>query len=212
MKSKFVSFLSGVLVTVMALGLSVTAFAASNSRSITVYPINILVDGQQFQPKDAKGNTVEVFTYNGTTYAPLRALAEAYGLEVGYDSAKHIATVNKTSTQGQAPATVTDTSYAAFERQWTVKEKPVTNYGNEKIYTATYSGTLSMSEFKTWWKSYDLDTIKMYTEQLAAEAQSMNPGYTVTMYFSYGQYNLGTAYAESTYTGSNFDAAKVWIK
>lgn len=33
------------------------------------------------------------FTYNGTTYAPLRALAEAYGLEVGYDAEKKMATV-----------------------------------------------------------------------------------------------------------------------
>ena len=42
--------------------------------------------GEVLQPTDASGNPMEVFTYNGTTYAPLRALAEAYGLEVGYDT------------------------------------------------------------------------------------------------------------------------------
>ena len=195
----------------MLIALPVTALAA-NGWNITVYPIKILVDGEVFQPKDANGNDVMVFTHNSTTYAPLRALAEAYGLEVGYDGEENIATVNKTPTKGQAPATATDTSYAAFERQWTVKEKPVTNYGDEKIFDIKYSGDLSMSEFKTWWKSYDLATIKDYARQMVEEARSTVPGYTVTAYFTYGQYNLGTAHAESSYSSSNFDAAGVWIK
>ena len=160
--------------------------------------------------KDAKGNDVMVFTYNGTTYAPLRALAEAYGLEVGYDGERNIATVSKQPAQTQAP--IADTGYAGFEKQWTVKEKPVTNYGDEKIFTVTYSGDLSRSEFKAWWKSYDLSTIKEYAERMMAEVQSEVPGYTVTAYFSYGQYNLGSVHAESDFTGGNFDAAGVWIK
>ena len=52
-----------------------------------------MVNGEVFQPKDAQGRDALVFTYNGTTYAPVRALAEAYGLTVGYDSAKNMATV-----------------------------------------------------------------------------------------------------------------------
>ena len=56
--------------------------------------IKILVDGEEFHPKDANGNDVMTFSYNGTTYAPLRALAEAYGLEVGYDSDRRMATVS----------------------------------------------------------------------------------------------------------------------
>ena len=163
-----------------------------------------------FQPKDARGNDVMVFTYNGTTYAPLRALAEAYGLEVGYDGERNIATVSSRPTQTQPP--ISDTGYAGFEKQWTVKEKPVTNYGDEKIFTVTYSGDLSRSEFKAWWKSYDLSTIKEYAERMMAEVQSEVPGYVVTAYFSYGQYNLGSVHADDITTGSNFDAAGVWIK
>ena len=132
------------------------------------------------------------------------------GLEVGYDGERHIATVSKQPAQTQAP--IADTGYAGFEKQWTVKEKPVTNYGDEKIFTVTYSGDLSRSEFKAWWKSYDLSTIKEYAERMMAEVQSEVPGYIVTAYFSYGQYNLGSVHAESNFTGSNFDAAGVWIK
>lgn len=210
MKKRFLSFVAGALTALLISATTVTALAASGAIRIEVSPISVLVDGEVFQPKDAKGNDVMVFTYNGTTYAPLRALAEAYGLEVGYDGERHIATVSKQPAQTQAP--IADTGYAGFEKQWTVKEKPVTNYGDEKIFTVTYSGDLSRSEFKAWWKSYDLSTIKEYAERMMAEVQSEVPGYIVTAYFSYGQYNLGSVHAESDFTGSNFDAAGVWIK
>lgn len=210
MKKRFLSFAAGALTALLISSTAVTALAASGAIRIEVSPISVLVDGEVFQPKDAKGNDVMVFTYNGTTYAPLRALAEAYGLEVGYDGERNIATVSKQPAQTQPP--IADTGYAGFEKQWTVKEKPVTNYGNEKIFTVTYSGDLSRSEFKAWWKSYDLSTIKEYAERMMAEVQSEVPGYIVTAYFSYGQYNLGSVHAESDFTGSNFDAAGVWIK
>lgn len=210
MKKRFLSFAAGALTALLISATAVTALAASGAIRIEVSPISVLVDGEVFQPKDAKGNDVMVFTYNGTTYAPLRALAEAYGLEVGYDGERNIATVSKQPTQTQAP--IADTGYAGFEKQWTVKEKPVTNYGDEKIFTVTYSGDLSRSEFKAWWKSYDLSTIKEYAERMISEVQSEVPSYIVTAYFSYGQYNLGSVHAESDFTGSNFDAAGVWIK
>ncbi len=205
MKSKVLSFLSSILFTLVLIGLPVTALAASNGFTIECYPIKVLVNIEIFQPKDAKGNDALVFTYNGTTYAPLRALAEAYGLEVGYDSSRNLATVNSPKEQGK-------TESGAFKSMWTIKEKPVTNYGNEKIFTVTYNGNLSMDEFKAWWKSLSADEITSGAEQLAAEAQSLNPGYTVTMYFSYGQYSLGTAFAYGDYEFSNFKVAGVWIK
>ena len=207
MKTKFLSFVAGALSVLMLVALPISALASDGALSIKAYPINVLVNGQVFEPKDAKGNDVLVFTYNGTTYAPLRALAEAYDLEVGYDAKSNTATVTN-------PAKVSGTPAAAnsFASSWTVKEKPVTNYGSEKIYTAAYSGSLSMSEFKTWWKSLSEDEIAREAEKLAAEAQSLNPGYTVTMYFSYGSYNLGTAFAYGDYEFSNFSLASVWIK
>ena len=109
MKKRIPSFLMGVVATVMVLTLSLTALAATGAITIEVAPIDVLVDGKVFQPKDANGNDVMVFVHNGTTYAPLRALAEAYGLEVGYDGEKRVATVSQMSkttypeTQNQTP-------------------------------------------------------------------------------------------------------------
>ena len=209
MKRKTTYFLVGVLVVVLLLAMSVTALASDGSFTITIHPIRIMVNGEVFQPKDVNGQDVMVFTVNGTTYAPLRALAEAYGLEVGYDSATNTATVNK---PGQAPAPAAPVSSSNdFYSKWTVEEKPVTNYGDEKVFTATYNGGLSMRDFKTWWKSFDADEIASVAEELAAEAQSMTPGYKVTMYFSYGTYMLGTAWAFGDFEQSNFTPSTVWI-
>lgn len=147
-----------------------------------------------------------MFTYNGTTYAPLRALAEAYGLEVGYDNQRNIATVSSPKKDNTSPTA------SSFTAAWTVTEKPVSNYGSEKVFTATYTRGLGMEDFKEWWKSFSGEEIAAGMEQLAAAAQSLNPGYTVTMYFSFGQYSLGTAFAYGDYEFSNTTAAKVWIK
>ena len=85
-----------ILGALLAGALAVTSFAAGSLISINVDPsIKILVNGEEFRPKDVNGNDVMVFTYNGTTYAPLRALAESYGLEVGYDAERKMATVGE---------------------------------------------------------------------------------------------------------------------
>lgn len=88
-----------------ACALAVTSFAAGNMISISVDPsVKILVNGAEFKPTDANGNDVMTFIYNGTTYAPLRALAEAYGLEVGYDAARNMATVSEPGKNYDTPA------------------------------------------------------------------------------------------------------------
>ena len=104
MRKNMVSFVSGAIVMLLLISLPVTALAANGTIKIEVSPIKVMVNGEVFQPKDVNGNDVMVFTYNGTTYAPLRALAEAYGLEVGYDAENHIATVNTRPAAGFAPS------------------------------------------------------------------------------------------------------------
>lgn len=197
-------FLSGALASLLISSATVSAFAAGGLITLNVQPAQVMVNGEVFQPKDAQGRDALVFTYNGTTYAPVRALAEAYGLTVGYDSAKNMATV--------VGAVRTTNSTGSFSSQWTVTEKPVTRYGNEHIFTAVYSGPLSMDKFKSWWKSMNAADLKAQAEQMALKAQSDLLGSEITMYFSFGSYNLGTAFAQSGCTFSNFDPASVWIK
>lgn len=74
MKKNVLSFVSGMIARLLLAGLPVTALAASGAIRIEVNPISVLVDSEVSQPKDTNGNGVMVFTYNGTTYAPPRAL------------------------------------------------------------------------------------------------------------------------------------------
>lgn len=89
-KNFFSGFGAGILTTALVIGLGVSAFAAS--RPITVEDnIRVTINGAVFSPKDANGKDVPLFSYNGTTYAPVRAICEAAGLEVEYDSATYTA-------------------------------------------------------------------------------------------------------------------------
>ena len=44
--------------------------------------VNIYVDGILFTPKDANGNKITPFIYNGTTYLPIAAISTLYGADV----------------------------------------------------------------------------------------------------------------------------------
>ena len=200
MKSKLISYLAGVVTAITILSLPISALASDGSLTMAVTPVRVQVNGEVFQPSE--GFT---FTSDGTTYAPVRALAEACGLEARYDAAQNLVTVN-TPAAGKNAAPLDD-----FAAQWTVRSKPVTGYGDEKIFTATYSGSLSMEDFKAWWKALGNEAIKAGAEQLAAEAQDVVGG-KVTMYFDYHGYALGTAYDRGSFTSSDFAAAGIWIK
>lgn len=117
-------FLSGVLCATLVFSLALSALAISGRMTIEVDPINIMVNGEVFVPKDVNGKEVPQFAYQGTTYAPLRALAEAYGLEVGYDAEKNMATVNGTDHQSTESSEFiftpknTDDTYRDFLAMW----------------------------------------------------------------------------------------------
>ena len=80
-------FISGMLTMALILALAITVFAAPIDKVITVVynNIKIYVDGNRIDPKDANGNIVEPFIYNGTTYLPVRAIGEALGKDVSWD-------------------------------------------------------------------------------------------------------------------------------
>lgn len=142
MKFKFSSFLSGFLAA--GILFSISALAISGRMTIEVDPINVQVNGEVFQPTDVNGKEVPVFAYQGTTYAPLRALAEAYGLEVGYNAAANMATVtdpdvkvpDTTTTDTAAKTDYSDWSaedeaaYQEFKAMWTMTESQPYDDGN----------------------------------------------------------------------------------
>ena len=76
-----------------------SAYVGSNQHPIVFRDINIAggiqlqLDGKEFRPKNALGEEVDVFTWDGTTYLPVRALAEALGCEIEWDGETRTVTI-----------------------------------------------------------------------------------------------------------------------
>lgn len=100
-KVDFKSAAIGAAGMALALSLSVTAFAANRSISV-MDGIRVLVNGQAFQPLDGSGAPVELFSYNGTVYAPVRAICEEAGLTVSYDRDTQTVHITKPEPSGGA--------------------------------------------------------------------------------------------------------------
>lgn len=90
MNKRLQGWISGLLVGVTIAG--GTVFATSGSKKIDVIydNIKIVLDGQTLDPKDANGQKVEPFIYNGTTYLPVRAIGNAIGKDVSWDGVEKV--------------------------------------------------------------------------------------------------------------------------
>lgn len=88
-KKDLKGFVTGLIVATLVFSMCVPAIAKSGKiqKELTYSNISVTLDGQKLDLKDAKGNSVEPFRMDGTNYLPVRALAEALGLNVAWDSA-----------------------------------------------------------------------------------------------------------------------------
>ena len=80
-------FILILLACVILISASALAISIADTRQIaaTFNNIKIYVDGQIIAPKDALGRPVEPFIVDGSTYLPVRAVAEALGKDVEWD-------------------------------------------------------------------------------------------------------------------------------
>lgn len=93
--------ITAVVTVLFIFGLSTTAMATTGKvqKELEYRDIKVSLNGTILDLRDAKGNVVEPFMFDGTNYIPARALAESLGLEVGWDS--QTSTINLSSTKNQ---------------------------------------------------------------------------------------------------------------
>ena len=97
MKKRGISALCIVLSMVICIYAG--AFAASNLEQIQAYlnyGITIRLDGQPQNMYDTKGARVYPISYKGTTYVPIRAVADLLDVDVGWDGPTNSVLLGKT--------------------------------------------------------------------------------------------------------------------
>lgn len=94
MKKQYVSRRFVGLALIAALTLPTAAAAQANVKQISArFGVQISVNGVTQHLTDAAGNPVQAFEYNGTTYVPIRGVAQALGAQVGYDASTDTALI-----------------------------------------------------------------------------------------------------------------------
>lgn len=86
MRKRIRGLITGVIVGTMLTSGVVFAKQVSETINVVYDNIKILIDGKEYKPTDATGNLVEPFIYNGTTYLPVRAIANAFDKEVDWEA------------------------------------------------------------------------------------------------------------------------------
>lgn len=146
LKSYFLGFLSA---TVLVSGIS---YAASTSTLYNVVTggVKIYVDGHKLNPKDANGNAVEPIIYNGTTYLPVRAVANALGKPVYWDGPSYTVYLGDMDGNLQHPSvSLIDVDNIGDPYDTAAADKLKDNYGNEYSnaiyrYNGTFKAILNM--------------------------------------------------------------------
>lgn len=95
---------SKIIVLLVVVALFYTAgvgYAASNLTEIKAYlngDIKFIKNGVNWRPTDDKGNEVLPIVYNGTTYLPLRVIANGFDVPVSYDGANRTVLLGSSNT------------------------------------------------------------------------------------------------------------------
>jgi hypothetical protein len=114
-----------VLGALTATTISVAAQQDTRTIDVSYKNIKICVDGNELTPKDSNDNVVEPFIYNGSTYLPVRAVAEATGKSVSYDGETNTVYIGKKST-----GTILGKDLKSYKKNG-LREEPVTVEGVE---------------------------------------------------------------------------------
>lgn len=77
----------------MLVSVSAPAFSAETKQIAASYGISLYFNDKQTNLTDVNGVSVQPFTYQGTTYVPIRAVSELFGASIGYDSTTNSARV-----------------------------------------------------------------------------------------------------------------------
>ena len=107
-KFKALAVIAAICLIAAIFAVPALAKTGTQSAELAYRDIKMTLDGSTLTPRDANGTIVEPFIIDGTTYLPLRAIAEALDLNVQWDSATStviLSTDTNTSSNPSSPVT-----------------------------------------------------------------------------------------------------------
>ena len=105
----FKGFIAGMITMLLIVSMAGTVSATNGKvmKELEYRDIKVSLDGEILDLRDAQGNVVEPFKFDGTNYVPVRAIAQILGLNVAWDGKN--ATVLLTTPDEQKPTYITRT-------------------------------------------------------------------------------------------------------
>lgn len=135
MKDKLKGLIVGVTVGALMATSSAVAFTGVVQKELHYNNIKVTLDGKNVDTVTASGNYVEPFIIDGTTYLPVRAVANAVGLDVNWN--QNTSTVELT-TKSEATVPGNENVDKTVTTPPVVKEKVVLNKNDIKIIYKGY--------------------------------------------------------------------------
>jgi hypothetical protein len=136
-------FILTLLACVILISASALAISIADTRQLTATfnNIKIYVDGQLIAPKDALGRPVEPFIVDGSTYLPVRAVAEALGKDVEWDGPNQSVYVGQkpymdqyiAKPNGKSKIVIITNDIIQNEEEFYSAEQMVAKFGEDKI-------------------------------------------------------------------------------
>lgn len=163
----------------MVLTGSAGVYAGTQLETIKAYlnhGLAIEVNGQKFTPTGDQGKKLAPITYQGSTYLPVRSIADALKTEVKYDSQNNKVSIGSSSSSGvstssgnsgsTSPSTGTNTQAAGVKSKYLPADFPLPKDakatsliesnvgGNDKKVVLTYTTKETLLTVGTSYKDY----------------------------------------------------------
>lgn len=156
-KERVKGIVTGTLIGAIIVG-TVGAFAYTDYIEAVYNDIKIVVDGQQITPTDGNGKVVAPFISYGTTYLPVRAVANAFGKEVDWDGETNTITLGAKSFDW-----LDQMGYFEYDNSHSPNSemKPIESNSTANDGTTYNRGLYFHLDYSPYWK-YDDGTIDNY--------------------------------------------------